>query len=126
MDEFNFDEKELSTPINTLRKKKTELDDEKSYNILRNRLYTELNTPIIEKKSQYVPLKKNKKIKLKKQQYNYQNLFIFSLLFFLVNIYEFNVYLLQKKLNYYTIILIKLVLFLILNYIFKKFNTEKN
>ncbi len=126
MDEFNFDEKELSTPINTLRKKKTELDDEKSYNILRNRLYTELNTPIIEKTSQYVPLKKNKKIKLKKQQYNYQNLFIFSLLFFLVNIYEFNVYLLQKKLNYYTIILIKLVLFLILNYIFKKFNTEKN
>ncbi len=134
MEEFDFEEKEMSTSINTLRKKKTELDDEKSYNAIRNKLYDEINTqhlPIVQNSSIYVPdniitqqqIKKHKKQKNKhkKQDSNYQGLVAFSIIFFMVNVYELNVYLQQHKLGYYTIVFIKLILFIILNHIYKTF-----
>ena len=123
MDEFDFSENEMSTPIETLRKKKTELDDEKPYNVIRNTLYNELNEPSVQKSYVQVnkqdPIKKHKKNKHKMKTYNYQNLFIFVIIFFLVNIYELNIYLSQQKLSYYTIVFIKLLLFILMYYISK-------
>lgn len=124
MEEFDFDEKEMSTSIQSLRKKKTELDDEKSYNNIRNRLYDELNAPPLQQTSVYVPdeikpIRKQKKLKKKKQMYSYQSLFVFAIIFFIVNVYELNVYLNQQKLSYYTIVLIKLLIFIVINYVYK-------
>ena len=118
----------MSTPIETLRKKKTELDDEKPYNVIRNTLYNELNEPSLQKSyvqfsdnpiNKQYPIKKHKKNKHKMKTYNYQNLFIFVIIFFLVNIYELNIYLSQQKLSYYTIVFIKLLLFILMYYITK-------
>ena len=130
MEEFDFseNENEMSTSINTLRKKKSELDNEKPYNVIRNKLYNEINAPPLQQTSVYVPdnvithqqnIKKYKKHKNK--TYNYQNLFIFVIIFFLVNMYELNMYLIQQKLSYYTIIFIKLLLFMFLYYVTRKF-----
>ena len=70
MDEFNFDDTEMSTSINQLKKKKSELDDENnSYTDIRMKLYNEINLPPrLEKNNisnvsykQYNRLKKNTK-----------------------------------------------------------------
>lgn len=126
MEDFDFTEQELSTSIDTLRKKKTELDDEKPYNVLRNRLFNEINTPPVYHEPVYVPKEylheiKRKKHKNKKKTFNYFNVFVYAIIFFIVNNYEFTVYLINKKLSYYTIIFIKLILFIIMNYIYKTF-----
>ena len=132
MEEFDFEETEMSTSIDKLRKKKTELDDEKHYNVIRNNLYNELNTPSQKKViTEYIPeniipqqkqtIKKHRKNRNKKKQNNYYNLFIFAIIFLLVNNYEFNTYLVQHRYGYYTIVVIKLILFIIINYIYKRF-----
>jgi hypothetical protein len=134
MEEFDFDETTLSTSVDKLRKKKSELDDEKPYNLIYNNLYNELNTPQIKKKKnskQLLPIIKKKKnikniknIKNNKVTNTYYKLFIFSVLFLLVNNYELHIYLVNQKYAYYTIVIIKLILFIIINYIFK--NLTKN
>ena len=70
MEEFNFDDTEMSTSINQLRKKKSEIDDENnSYTDIRMKLYDEIKSPPISQKNnisnvshkQHIRLKKNKK-----------------------------------------------------------------
>jgi hypothetical protein len=133
MEEFDFEETNMSTSIDKLRKKKSELDDEKPYNVIRNNLYDELNTKSQQKiQSEYVPenvipkqkqtIKKTKRNRNKRQQQNnYYNLFIFAIIFLLVNNYELNTYLVQHRYGYYTIVIIKLILFIVINYIYKRF-----
>jgi hypothetical protein len=126
MEEFDFEETDMSTSIDKLRKKKTELDDEKPYNVIRKNLYNELQKKV---KSENIPqniikkqtIKKSKKNKNKKQQSNYYNLFIFAIIFLVVNNYELNTYLVQHRYSYYTIVFIKLILFIIINYLYKFF-----
>ena len=123
MEEFDFDETTLSTSVDKLRKKKSELDDEKPYNLIYNNLYNEINSQQIptnlEKKN--IPIiKKNKNKNKNKQTTNiFYKVFIFSLIFILVNYYELHIYLVSQKYAYYTIVIIKLILFIIINYIFK-------
>lgn len=135
MEEFDFEETNLSTSIDKLRKKKTELDDEKPYNLIRKNLYNELNSQphVPPKTSVYVPdniltqtTKKNKKHKhkTKKQTDNYYNLFVFSIIFILVNNFELHTYLINQRFGYYTIVIIKLILFIAINYIFKHFTKK--
>ena len=48
MDEFNFDDTEMSTSINQLRKKKSEkYDENNSYTNIRMKLYDEINSPTL-------------------------------------------------------------------------------
>ena len=130
MEDFNFEETEMSTSIDKLRKKKSEIDDEKPYNIIRNNLYNELNTPLNNNnKLKQLSNNNNNSNKLKQlsnnnklnQLSNNYNLLTFIIIFIIVNNYEFHIYLTQQKFSYYMIVIIKLLLFLIINYIYKRF-----
>jgi hypothetical protein len=128
MEEFNFDDTEMSTSINQLRKKKSEIDDENnSYTDIRMKLYDEIKSPPILQTNnishkQHSRLKKNKKQNKNIKHANkhfYFNILIFSLIFFFVNNYYLNNYFILKKFSYYTVVFIKLVLFLTLYYMYK-------
>lgn len=135
MDEFNFDDAEMSTSINQLRKKKSEIYDENnSYTDIRMKLYDEITShPIpqtIPQKNiisnvshkQHGRIKKNKKqnknIKYTNKHF-YFNILIFAIIFFIANNYYLNNYLIINKFSYYTVVFIKLVLFLTMYYTYK-------
>jgi hypothetical protein len=148
MNEFNFDETEMSTSINQLRKKKSEQDNEtNSYTNIRMKLYNDINSPvntnsypilkqdnsnILYNKNKYINNKnkhinnknkhinnKNKCINNKNNKNNYFNIISVSLIFFIVNNYYLNNYLVLIKFSYYTIVFIKLILFLLIYYLYK-------
>jgi uncharacterized membrane protein len=97
MSNFDSDE-DMSTPITQLKNKKL--------------VSNTINKP----PPKIVYVKKNTKSSNKNF---YINLIIFSLLFFMVNNYELNNYLVSKKFGYNIIIFIKLVLFLVLYYFYQ-------
>ena len=147
MNEFNFYETEMSTSINQLRKKKSEQDDEtNSYTNIRMKLYNDINSPlntnsllntnsypILKQDNSNILYNKNKRINNKNKRINnknkcinnknnknnYFNIISVSLIFFFVNNYYLNNFLLLKKFSYYTIVFIKLILFLIIYYLYK-------
>ena len=106
MSDYDSDE-EMGTNINRMKNKKH----------LYNNIISDEEPKIIYVKE---PKKKINKInKIKSNKNFYINLIIFSLIFFLVNNYELNTYLVSKKFSYNIIIFIKLVLFLALYYFYQ-------
>jgi len=126
MEEFDFNETEMSTSIEKLRKKKTELDDENN-NKMNNLNYENEN-------SNYKDIMKNLNNEIKNNHYNrdrnynrnhhnsdrhnrnkikqsknndfYKNLIVFSVIFFIVNHHKLYNFLLYKRFSYYTIVFI--------------------
>lgn len=128
MDEFNFNENDMSTSVKQLRNKKSEQNEETiAYKDIRMKLYddiinrdisTDIDTikPNITKKNNN---KKPIKINNQKNKNFYKNILFFSLIFFGVHNYDFNNFLINQKFSYYSIVFLKLVLFLALFYLYK-------
>lgn len=126
MDEFEFSETEMSTSIKELQNRTNEENEENIvYKNIRMKLYDDLNiSDSIESinTKKYINNKKKKPNKVYPRKNNkplYINILIFSLIFFMVNNYYFNEYLINKKFSYYIIVFFKLCLLLVLHYFYK-------
>lgn len=123
MDEFDFDETDMSSSIKDLKKKNQYIKTLEYKNIQQD-LYNDINLEKSINNIKYMNTKKPHPVKnqtIKKKKNLYVNLLIFSLIFFLVNNFYFNEYLINKKFSYYIIVFFKLVLFLFLFYLYKFF-----